>query len=955
MVLLNIIVTLLVTFLGIKAKPLSTPTPLTNITIALPHNSSELLNIGMLRNVKPFNLPTIDEGYYTSLVANFPKEERFEVTIPEHLDDAYNLGDQYVQRLTNHGKLTNVTKRRAGTQPRAPRPEIFKLTAYDCDKPQNIRNLRHRSQDDCSGSDNIQVDEERTYTVIQETKTRRHRGFHCVMFETRRTYQCGGFDHSINIDHLTYENRPTRVPKDICERLAHRREFETYTGIVVKVHEGYNDIPFHLYGYTTVNRNGHVDCVGTDARLQGEYFDDVVVWINIRVLVEPVEFTYHSGQMQTNLGQALPPHCTVDQRYCESDLVTYIWSIKEDETCTVERTTTFRGKVRRVNGNEELMASDGSMIALTLKGRTLKCGHEVRISDIKDLFVQEGNIAHWRPIHLGSISTTKYSNAKDAWVFKFTMQEMQAKFRFFTDNVCSRQASMADIQYEAKTRELGVATWAYDDVGEPGTFATTAGESIYTYQCRETLVTPRITEQCYRELPVWVRTHNNQTAAFLEPYSRLLKKNGIVTPCSALIQPKFETTSGAWITAPPALAVTSAPAILPQDATPIELDWEYSGLDFATSGIYNYNQREQLQQYLQFGQNKQAKSYELAFQMEKFEPGRPISPDMMFPPGKVDISSWQSHVLGALRPLYNFLDVVGDVFSVGMVVTLILTWGKQVLNMTMATRALHYLFGCSWYLLWACLPKFALTTKDIQRHKKVQKRAGKRVIRKNKRQEKSMAVKEAKRERLALKKKKLEDARLAKEERREKKKLAKLEPAPALHPTVEELFRAWLDRSVTERVQADGAMSAAMNITQQPTRRSLQHLNQAMKDLEAMALESKRAPKQAPPRPPPPQLSTTASSPSLLLPQPADGSDDSLSTQACSVELSSPVYDALEAGKASTLPRPVHLPDKPTVPAMKRRKQVSFAPGTPPDECPYAIIRRSPTPYSAATQLLSEL
>ena len=105
MVLLQITVTLLMAFLGIKAKPLSTPPPLTNITIALPHNSSQLLNIGMLRNVKPFNLPTIDEGYYTSLVANFPKEEQFEVTIPQHLDDAYNLGDQYVQRLMNHGKL----------------------------------------------------------------------------------------------------------------------------------------------------------------------------------------------------------------------------------------------------------------------------------------------------------------------------------------------------------------------------------------------------------------------------------------------------------------------------------------------------------------------------------------------------------------------------------------------------------------------------------------------------------------------------------------------------------------------------------------------------------------------------------------------------------------------------------------------------------------------------------
>ena len=75
-----------------------------------------------------------------------------------------------------------------------------------------------------------------------------------------------------------------------------------------------------------------------------------------------------------------------------------------------------------------------------------------------------------------------------------------------------------------------------------------------------------MTQQCYHELPVWVKTNGNDTAAFLEPYSRLLKSNGIVTPCSAMIQPKFETTSGAWITVPSNIELTTAPAFLPQDA-----------------------------------------------------------------------------------------------------------------------------------------------------------------------------------------------------------------------------------------------------------------------------------------------------------------------------------------------------------------------------------------------------
>ena len=267
---------------------------------------------------------------------------------------------------------------------------------------------------DCLENDVERPEAEKTFTVIQETKTRRHSGFRCVMLETRRTYQCGGFDHSINVDHLTYENRAIRVSQEICERMAYQREFQTYTGIVTPINLGYTDIPFHLFGYTSVTEGGHVDCVGTEARIQGEYFHDIVVWVNIRVLLEKVKFAYTGGQMQTNVGQVLPPHCTVERRACTLDMVSYIWAIKEDETCTVERTTTFRGRIFNRNGNKELMAVDNSMIALTVKGRTMRCGKEVHYTDIKDLFVEEGHGLSWKPIHVGSISTTKYSNAKDA-------------------------------------------------------------------------------------------------------------------------------------------------------------------------------------------------------------------------------------------------------------------------------------------------------------------------------------------------------------------------------------------------------------------------------------------------------------------------------------------------------------------------------------------------------------
>ena len=67
--------------------------------------------------------------------------------------------------------------------------------------------------------------------------------------------------------------------------------------------------------------------------------------------------------------------------------------------------------------NKELMATDQSMIALTMKGKLMKCGQEVHFMDIKDLFVQEGDVQSWKPIHVGSISTTKYRVGEQIFPF----------------------------------------------------------------------------------------------------------------------------------------------------------------------------------------------------------------------------------------------------------------------------------------------------------------------------------------------------------------------------------------------------------------------------------------------------------------------------------------------------------------------------------------------------------
>ena len=99
------------------------------------HNMSELLNLQDVMTMKPEELPTIDEGYYTNLATHKGNTEPFVMDIPERLEDAYNLGDQYMKRLMNRGQLPpDFQEHKVNRNQPKFHPSVFRLTAYDCKK-----------------------------------------------------------------------------------------------------------------------------------------------------------------------------------------------------------------------------------------------------------------------------------------------------------------------------------------------------------------------------------------------------------------------------------------------------------------------------------------------------------------------------------------------------------------------------------------------------------------------------------------------------------------------------------------------------------------------------------------------------------------------------------------------------------------------------------------------------
>ena len=100
---------------------------------------------------------------------------------------------------------------------------------------------------------------------------------------------------------------------------------------------------------------------------------------------------------------------------------------------------------------------------------------------------------------------------------------------------------------------------AHSEVGylelENNTFGVMLGEVMYSFKCQQVQVTPRVTMECFKELPV----HLGGKEKYLTPLTRILVDQGTRVPCSALMPGKFRTEQGQWMAATPALQVVATP------------------------------------------------------------------------------------------------------------------------------------------------------------------------------------------------------------------------------------------------------------------------------------------------------------------------------------------------------------------------------------------------------------
>ena len=98
---------------------------------------------------------------------------------------------------------------------------------------------------------------------------------------------------------------------------------------------------------------------------------------------------------------------------------------------------------------------------------------------------------------------------------------------------------------------------AHSEVGfrelENNKFGVMLDEVMYSFSCQQVQVTPRSTEVCFKELPVYL----GHQEKYLSPLTQILVDHGTRVPCSALMPGKFKTNQGPWMAATPDLQVVA--------------------------------------------------------------------------------------------------------------------------------------------------------------------------------------------------------------------------------------------------------------------------------------------------------------------------------------------------------------------------------------------------------------
>ena len=618
------------------------------------------------------------------------------------------------------------------------------MEAYDCAEPRNIMAVTAAAIVGCSKIHEAVHIENASFTLLQQEAGYRFTGLRCELTRTQTAFYCGNSDHATPDPTNSYTMVPQTLTEGACRQIA---EQGTYRDEMNNVHKGIeknavNHIRYMLKGTTAARSNimgTDITCQGESMRVGGEIVYGMVVSVELQLVVETEKFFQSEGKLLAqSRGVVLP--CEMQAGGCLTPRAEYWWTpVYEACLLAVARPVLDGQVIIGADGERVFLSTDGTLVRLIITGSANICHTPLYRTNYEDFYLANTAIARHikRLVHPAEFAIASFAAGLNDYLYNRVTAELRREFNQVLANDCEQRRSYERTLFWQQWKEPGMTTYILGN----GTFASSAGEVLYQYQCQPVVVKAVRAASCYQALPVVGitmesptlkevrRLRQEQTTAsaattalpltgeqpkeptetpllFVEPLTRRLTRHGIPASCSKMFEAKYQNARGQWIGADPEIEVTIAPEqpeiVMAQHAASVgKIDW-------SVGGLYSPHEVNAMERYLEIGRAREEIGTILHTQAERSPGGAAIGPGQLFPDSGI----------GALESAYPtffaFMAQWGGICSSVMLGIYTFIFLKWLTSVSLKIHWTRKTYGWGRQLCWVTMPSVQIARRHYR-------------------------------------------------------------------------------------------------------------------------------------------------------------------------------------------------------------------------------------------------
>ena len=614
------------------------------------------------------------------------------------------------------------------------------LIGYDCSHPKSIKPVSSFIADPC----NIDMDREKNnyvvsfgnkYQILQYETRREYEGYRCEKYVSEYTFYCGNSDHGTPYPDKIFFRRPTFIPFETCRQMSSIHMYTDDAGKRHKITPDYMLTIEYYIGGSSVDPHKswlygtQLTCTGTKLTVGG-----VEVYNMVSRRVEEVLYRTEKIINRHDDGETIAFYnnarlsCPIENKYCITNSVTYVWDIPLKEHCPLYNVKHFIGNfmihketIPYTGEKQVIMSTDQANVRFIITGEKVECGYKYLTTNYEEILLREvalkassssrssklvGEIT--RPVPKDEIQISNFVTNRDDYLVNYINLKLIEEFsRVFYDS-CKSDLQKLKADHFLDRKLPGYHTYRLGGAN----YITAAGEIAYFYKCKPTLVSALNAKKCYDALPVDVPDIGNIRSFqqdngemvevpknFLEPLTHRITTVAKEQPCITRFFARYKDLFGKWFAITPAIEPADSPDPLDISRVTQNPDYQFPfwDSDMSKGGIYEPEAIDELILWLENNRREEVIVSQLATQVGTLHAGQYISPNQLFPAYTLQGGTWHNFILGKI---WGFFRGLGEAFSTLFGIFLFFRIGLYLGKTAMNCYYLHASHGNSPQLLW---------------------------------------------------------------------------------------------------------------------------------------------------------------------------------------------------------------------------------------------------------------